>query len=60
MSFQTHNCVHLWNTNLDIFDEIRELSDPLIDTKGITTVKVQKGTKNINKICDISGSAVIL
>ncbi len=29
MSFQTHKTfVHLRNTNEDIFDEIRELSDP--------------------------------
>ncbi len=41
--------VHLRNTNEDSLDEIRELSDPPIDSKGHETFKVQKGTKNIIK-----------
>ncbi len=35
MSFQTCNASdHLWNTNEDVFDDIWELSDPPIDSKG--------------------------
>ncbi len=54
MSFQIcKTFVHLRNTNEDIFDEIRELSDPPIDSLGTTTVKAQKGSKNIIKIVNV-------
>ncbi len=44
MSFQIcKTFVHLRNTN-----------DPLIDRKGTTTVKAQKGSKNIIKIVNVT------
>ncbi len=40
MSFQTcKTFVHLQNTNSDIFDEFRELSDPPINSKDPNTIK---------------------
>ncbi len=63
MSFQTRKTsVHLQNTNQDIFDGIWQLSDPTIDSKGPSTTKVQKLSKEIGKInpCDIKGLTVIL
>ncbi len=43
MSFQTcKTSVHLQNTIQNISDEIRELSDPPIDSKSPTTIKAQK------------------
>ncbi len=43
MLFQTcKTFVHLRNTNSNIFDEIRELSDPPIDNKDPNMNKVQK------------------
>ncbi len=51
MSFQTHKTfVHLQNTNEDIFDEIRELSDPPIDSNATTVFKAQKRWKDIVQI----------
>ncbi len=52
--------VHLQNTNLDIFAEFWELSDPPININVITTIKVQKHSKDISKIIHISGSTVLL
>ncbi len=53
--------VHLQNTKKYILDEIRELSDPPIDSKVHKTFKVQKRTKNSQNIsCVFSGSTVIL
>ncbi len=55
MSFQTRKTfVHLRNTNKNIFDEIRELSDPPIDSKGTITIKVQKRSKDIDKIVHVT------
>ncbi len=43
MLFQTRKTfVHLPNTNEDIFDEIRELSDPAIDSNATDTFKARK------------------
>ncbi len=51
VSFQTRKTsVHLQNTNQDIFDGIWQLSDPPIDSKGPSTTKVQKLSKEIGKI----------
>ncbi len=62
MSFQTRKTfVHLRNTNEDIFDTFRELSEPPIDSKDPYTIKAQKRSKEIGKIIrDISGSTVML
>ncbi len=55
MSFQTRKTsVHLRNTNEDIFDGIWELSDPPIDSDGITRIKVQKRSKDIVKIIHVT------
>ncbi len=55
MSFQTRKpVVHLRNTNEDIFDEFREHSDPPIDSKGTTMIKVQKHSKDIGKITHVT------
>ncbi len=55
MSFQTcKTFVHLRNTNEDIFDEFRELSDPPIDSKDPYTIKVQKRSKDIVKIIHVA------
>ncbi len=55
LSFQTcKTFVHLRNTNLDIFDEFWELSDPPIDSKDPYTIKVQKGSKDIVKIIHVT------
>ncbi len=55
MSFQTRKIfVHLWNTNQDIFDEFRELSDPPIDSKDPNTIKAQKCSKEIFKIIHVT------
>ncbi len=55
MSFQTRNTfVHLWNTNEDMFDEIRELSDPPIDSKATDTFEAQKDSKEIIKIVHVT------
>ncbi len=40
--------------NLYIFDEIRELSDPPIDSNVTTTFKAQKGSKDIVKIVNVT------
>ncbi len=48
MMFQTFKTfVHLRYTNEDIFDVIRELCDPALDSKGTTTFKAQKRSKDI-------------
>ncbi len=39
--------LHLRNTNEDIFDAFRELSDPPIDSKDPNTIKAQKHSKEI-------------
>ncbi len=45
MSFQSQKTfVHLQNTNKNIFDEIREHSDPPIDRNATDMFKVQKGS----------------
>ncbi len=36
------------------FDEFWELSDPPIDSKGTTTIKVQKHSKDIGKIIHVT------
>ncbi len=55
MSFQTcKTSVHLQNTSWDIFDDIWELSDPPIDSKGPYTIKVQKSTKMIDKVVHVT------
>ncbi len=55
MSFQTcKTFVHLHNTNYNIFDEIRELPDPPIDSNVINTIKVQKRSKDISKIIHVA------
>ncbi len=46
--------VHLRNTNEDIFDASRELSDPPIDSKDPNTIKVQKHSKEICKIIHVT------
>ncbi len=52
LSLITHpHVVRLWNTNEQIFAEIRELS---IDSNGTTTIKVQKGSKGIHKIVHVT------
>ncbi len=38
--------VYLRNTNQDIFDEFRDLSDPPIDSKDPNTIKAQKRSKH--------------
>ncbi len=51
MSFQTRKTsVYLLNTNVDIFDASRELSDPAKDSKCPYTINVQKHCKEIGKI----------
>ncbi len=53
MSFQTcKTFFHLWNTNEDILDEIRELSGH--PYKGTTTVKAQKGIQDIVKLVHLT------
>ncbi len=37
-----------------IFDEIQELSDPPIDSKGPTTIKAQKLSKDIVKMVHVT------
>ncbi len=55
MSFQTRKAfVHLWNTNEDIFDAFRELSDPPIDSKDLNTIKAKKRSKDIVKIIHVT------
>jgi len=55
MSFQTlKTFVHLQNTNEDLFDEIRDLSDPSIDSNAITTFKAEKVSKDIVKIVHVT------
>ncbi len=39
---------------LDIFDAFRELSDPPIDSNVITTINVQKRSKEIGKIIHVT------
>ncbi len=46
--------VHLKNTNEDIFDEIPDLSDPSVDSKGPTTINVQKRGKDIINIIHVA------
>ncbi len=47
MLFQTcKTFVYLRNTNQDIFDEFRDLSDPPIDSKDPNTIKAQKRSKH--------------
>ncbi len=64
MSFQTRKTiVHLQNTNLDIFYEIRELSDPPQSATQLKRSQAQKCSKDIGKAVHvhvISGSAAIL
>ncbi len=46
MSFEScKTFVHLQNTNWDIFDEFRELSDPPIDSNVIFGDTLQNGAK---------------
>ncbi len=42
--------LHPWDTNYDIFDAFRELSDPSIDSKDPNTIKAQKRSKEMGKI----------
>ncbi len=37
-----------------MFDEIRELSDPPVDSKSTTTIKVRKCSKDIGKIIHVT------
>ncbi len=61
MSSQTHKTsVHLRNTYEDIFDNFLEFSDPLIDINVITTIKVQKHSKDIVKIIQVKSSWALL
>ncbi len=54
MSFQTRKTsVHL-GTQIKIFDEFWELSDPPIDSNVINTIKVQKRSKDIGKIIHVT------
>ncbi len=53
MSFYTRKtAVHLQNTNEDIFDAYRELSDP--DSNEINTINVQKRSNEIGKIIHVT------
>ncbi len=55
MSLQTcKTSVHLRNTNKDIFDAFRELSDPPIDSKVPNMIKAQKQSKEIVKIIHVT------
>ncbi len=55
MSFQTHKSfVRLWNTNEDIFDAFRQLSDSSIDRNVINMTNVQKRSKEIGKIIHVT------
>ncbi len=55
MSFKTcKTFVHLQNTNEDIFDAFRELSDPPIDRKDPYMIKVQKRSKEVVKIIHVT------
>ncbi len=58
MSFQTHKTsIHLRNTNEDIFDEIRELSDPAQTAKQRTCSQVHKRSKYICKTVHVTSVA---
>ncbi len=60
MSFQTcKNFVHLGNTNQDISDEIWELW-PSTESKSASTIKAQKGSKDIGKIIHVTDSTGIV
>ncbi len=55
MSFQTcKTLIYLRNTNDNIFDEFWGLSEPPIDSKGTTTIKAQKRSKEIIKIIHVT------
>ncbi len=55
MSFQTRKTfVHLQNTNEDIFDAIRELSGPPIESKDPYKINAQKRIKEIVKIIHVT------
>ncbi len=55
MLFQTRKTfIHLRSTNSDNFDEFRELSDPPIDSKDITTINAYKLSKDICKIVHVT------
>ncbi len=46
--------VHPWDTNYDIFDALRELSDPSIDSKDPYTIKARKRSKEMDKIIHVT------
>ncbi len=46
--------VQVQNTNEDIFDKFRELSDPPIDRKDPNMIKAKKRSKEIVKIIDVT------
>ncbi len=55
MSFQTHKTlVNLRNTNNDIFNEIRELSDPAYTTMQLKCSQTQKRNKDIVKTVHVT------
>ncbi len=55
MLFQTRKTfVRLRNTNEDICDAFWELSDLHIDSNGIKTINVQKGSKEIGQIIHVT------
>ncbi len=55
MSFQTcKTFVYFWNTNQDIFDEIRELSGPQYTAAQLKYSQVQKRSKDIGKIVHVT------
>ncbi len=57
MSFKIFN--HQ-NKNEDVFDEIRELSDPPIDSNATDTFKAQKDSKEIVKIVHVTSVVHLL
>ncbi len=44
----------IFGTQIKIFDEIQELSDPLIYSKGTTTIKAQKRIKHIINLTSLT------
>lgn len=55
MSFWTRKTfVNFWNTNEDILDEIREVSEPSICRDVIATFNAQKGSKEFVKIVHVT------
>ncbi len=58
MLFQTRKTfVHLRNTNEDVFDEIRELSDPPETATQLKCSQVQKRSKYISKTVHVTSVA---